>query len=1025
MSFFKIQMFSNTSLVRFVSVARKLLWLTIVLVSCLWSQLVYSSALSDLANSMQPGSWVQLTTTNFNAGDILRPPATGSCTEYADEGYWNPVNNTVMISGSSHPNGGPGVQAGIHCFVKYTESNNTWSNLTVPDTTTVSHEYEHSAIDSAGNFYHRRYHSAEIRKYSHTAQTWSGCTNWGNGTFQVGGALEYFPDRNSLVFLDGDWGVWELSLASGDCTSTWMQRASTIGGGFSPQLTGLFSYHNQSRYSSRCRCIVMGGGNGSRKLYRYNVDGTFAAIADAPVPIAIPQAGSGTIFTVDPVSGLILVWNYSNASTTMYEYDPVLNAWTTISRTSPIFPGPEGGVTETIAVPISTYGVIMLVQAGSSSGGSVYLYRHAAGSGSPTPPPPSDTVAPSIPSSVSAIAASSSQINISWVASTDNVGLQGYKVYRSGAQIGNAATTSYSDSTVSPSTGYTYTVAAYDAAGNTSAQSISVSATTQAGPPPQTSPIGWWKFDEGTGTVASDSSGSGNIGTLLRPTWTTGVLSNALNFNATDNHVRVGGTNLANVNTFTYTAWIYPRSTGKGGYGVIAAKGGTGVGNKRFLTNNSCPGTSTLELTVERASGSASACAVAGSLALNTWQFVAATYTGANGPRIYKNGLEVGYAARTVGSGAEISDGGTNLQIGSWYNTSTGQFDGMIDDVRVYNRVLSQPEIQALYAQVGAIPPPSFDFALSNGGSQSVTQGQSTSNNISINLVAGTGQAVTLSTSGLPSGTVGSYSLASCTPTCSSSLAVATSTSTLTGSYPITVTAAGGGVTKTTGFTLTVTSATAPPPVVGGADFATRCSQPGVIKCVGFDSPAEITGDWGRNPQGSLRGSSGAPTIDASIKASGNGSMRFTIPAGMPGGAAGSFFANFSNDLSVQFGGNTEFYIQWRMKIDNNFYSATQGRAGMKHAITGTGSRPGLPVSSCTDLEIVIQNNGARGYPAMYHSVLETLSTIQGLRNRLAATISNFKMPDPHPTVSTHKRALLAPHSRRSAIAFPTSRMSG
>jgi hypothetical protein len=257
-----------------------------------------------------------------------------------DEGYWNPINNSVQILGASHPNSGPGQQFGVQCFVQYTESNNTWRNLTVPDTSgasgTAAHEYNHSAIDRAGNFYHRRYYSSTIRKY-----TWSDCTPWGNNTFQVAGALEYFPERNSLVFLDGDWGVWELSLASGNCTGTWVQRASTRGGGFSPQLIGLFAYHNQSRYSARCLCIIMGGGNGSRKLYRFNANGTFAAIADAPIAIAIPQGGAGTIFTVDPVSGLILVWNYSRGRRDRNRRSADLELWCYHVRTGRQFVGWE------------------------------------------------------------------------------------------------------------------------------------------------------------------------------------------------------------------------------------------------------------------------------------------------------------------------------------------------------------------------------------------------------------------------------------------------------------------------------------------------------------------------------------------------------------------------------------------------------------------------------------------------------------------------------------------------------------
>jgi chitodextrinase len=90
----------------------------------------------------------------------------------------------------------------------------------------------------------------------------------------------------------------------------------------------------------------------------------------------------------------------------------------------------------------------------------------------------SDTTAPSVPTSLVATPVSASQINLSWSASTDNVGVTGYKVYRNGVQVGTTAATSYSDTGLAASTGYSYTVAAYDAASNTSAQSGSVSATT-------------------------------------------------------------------------------------------------------------------------------------------------------------------------------------------------------------------------------------------------------------------------------------------------------------------------------------------------------------------------------------------------------------------------------------------------------------------------------------------------------------------------------------------------------------------
>jgi chitodextrinase len=97
----------------------------------------------------------------------------------------------------------------------------------------------------------------------------------------------------------------------------------------------------------------------------------------------------------------------------------------------------------------------------------------------PTPTPaPADTLPPSTPAGVTAAAVSSSQINLSWTSSTDNVGVAGYKVYRNGTQIATSATATYADTGLLASTSYTYGVAAYDAAGNISNISSAVSLAT-------------------------------------------------------------------------------------------------------------------------------------------------------------------------------------------------------------------------------------------------------------------------------------------------------------------------------------------------------------------------------------------------------------------------------------------------------------------------------------------------------------------------------------------------------------------
>jgi len=136
-------------------------------------------------------------------------------------------------------------------------------------------------------------------------------------------------------------------------------------------------------------------------------------------------------------------------------------------------------------------------QGSFQAGNTVYLYivdqngeinisGYPVVIGGSTPiPPSSDTTSPSAPTNLSATAISSSQINLSWTASTDPStgsgqasGVTGYKIYRNDSYLTSVSNTSYADTNLSPLTTYSYTVSAYDAADNESGQSTSASATT-------------------------------------------------------------------------------------------------------------------------------------------------------------------------------------------------------------------------------------------------------------------------------------------------------------------------------------------------------------------------------------------------------------------------------------------------------------------------------------------------------------------------------------------------------------------
>ena len=111
--------------------------------------------------------------------------------------------------------------------------------------------------------------------------------------------------------------------------------------------------------------------------------------------------------------------------------------------------------------------------------------------------PPTDTTAPSVPSGLTSPSQTSSSISIQWNAATDNVGgsgVAGYDVYRDGSLVASPTTTSHTSTGLSANTQYSFRVRARDNAGNASAQSgeITASTTTTTPPPGSKRVIGYF-----------------------------------------------------------------------------------------------------------------------------------------------------------------------------------------------------------------------------------------------------------------------------------------------------------------------------------------------------------------------------------------------------------------------------------------------------------------------------------------------------------------------------------------------------
>jgi hypothetical protein len=127
-----------------------------------------------------------------------------------------------------------------------------------------------------------------------------------------------------------------------------------------------------------------------------------------------------------------------------------------------------------------------------------------------------------VPTGLIASVISSSQINLSWSASTDAVGVTGYRIYRDGTPIAVSTVNSFSDTALSANTRYSYTVSATDAAGNPSVQSAAVAATTQAAPivvPPAGGSSGGGSSSNSSG---NSSPGSANPAPAQTPQSATG-----------------------------------------------------------------------------------------------------------------------------------------------------------------------------------------------------------------------------------------------------------------------------------------------------------------------------------------------------------------------------------------------------------------------------------------------------------------------------------------------------------------------
>jgi len=257
-----------------------------------------------------------------------------------------------------------------------------------------------------------------------------------------------------------------------------------------------------------------------------------------------------------------------------------------------------------------------------------------------------DTTAPSVPTGLKSTSQNQNSIGLSWTASTDDVGVAGYNIYRNGVLAGTSSTTSYTDNGLSTGTAYSYTVAAYDAAANTSAATSPLVVSTTA---PDTTapsiPTGLKSTSQTNNSIAlSWTAATDNVGVTGYNIYRNGILAGtSATTSFTDSGLSAG-------TAYSYTVAAYD------------AAANTSGATSPLVVSTTAPDTTA----PSTPTGLKSTSQTNNSIALS-WT-AATDDVGVTGYNIYRNGTLAGTSATT-----SFTD--TGLSAGTTYNYTVAAYD--------------------------------------------------------------------------------------------------------------------------------------------------------------------------------------------------------------------------------------------------------------------------------------------------------------------------------------------------------------
>jgi PKD repeat protein len=240
---------------------------------------------------------------------------------------------------------------------------------------------------------------------------------------------------------------------------------------------------------------------------------------------------------------------------------------------------------------------------------------------------------------------------------------------------------------------YTVTLSVTDDFGVT--RSDTTAATITAAPLDATPNAAWYMLNDGAGSVAADSSGNGNNGVVVNALWTSGIVGGALNFDGNGDYVRVANYPKP-ASTMSVTAWV--RADSRPSWASIAKNWAGDTGAFHFGLYS---GDGDLEVQIAESDGGVVSLRECTVIPLDTWEHAAVICDGAE-VRLYRNATLVarkpydGTLKTTrpaLGIGVKLNNAGSGPDGGA-----PGYWDGLIDDVRIYDRAICHNELATLYA---------------------------------------------------------------------------------------------------------------------------------------------------------------------------------------------------------------------------------------------------------------------------------------------------------------------------------------